>query len=224
MSNQQRGKWGQWGAIAAVLLLAGCPRSQPPQVSEPSEVEVSDTEPAIDTGDVEAITEPITEVVDSVPEPTTNAGTVYALGDAIAYENDLGKRAKLTFESVREFSGEGILQTPPDGKTWLAVTVNVENTGDEDFIVTFNQIELVDRQGENYRQNLRAESVLETDLTAVPSGETLQGDVAFEVPEEAEIDRLVYDPSNGLCAQEESELAASFPCDRLPIVVDLVGE
>ncbi|MDC0835381.1 DUF4352 domain-containing protein [Geitlerinema sp. CS-897] len=159
-------------------------------------------------------------IADSAP-PDIDSGTVYALNTPIEYRDTLGIDGVVSITGMREFTGEGMFEQPADGTTWLAVMVEIENNGDRDYIVTFQEMQLVDAEGNYYRQDLQAASVLDTDLEPVAVGDRKAGEIAFEVPETAEIEKLVYDPSNGACDEEGSILAESYPCESLPIVVEL---
>ncbi|MBO9999222.1 MAG: DUF4352 domain-containing protein [Cyanobacteria bacterium SID2] len=219
----------RWSVVTMVVLLPmGCGSNsnntsdEASEPSEPSEAIVETTAEDETDSPENVATEPET----GTDRPQTSAldltsASTYQLGETIEYEDTLGSNGKLSVTGMREFAGEGMFEQPEDGSRWLAVTVSIENNGERDYIVTFQEMMLADGDGTLYGQDLRAASVLETDLEAVPAGEAGEGDLAFEVPQDVEIAKLVYDPSNGACEEEDSVLADAYPCDRLPIVVEL---
>jgi hypothetical protein len=147
--------------------------------------------------------------------PTAKPNKVYAQHEPFTYRG-----VTLVIKRVREFQGDTIFEKPSEGKKWLAVEVLVNNQGKENFTITFTEIKLQDRNGNLYNQDLLALSVLDTEFDMVKPGMTLRGEFAFEVPIDANINKVIWDPSHGVCAKKNS-LAERYPCQQIPYIIAL---
>ncbi len=94
------------------------------------------------------------------------------------------------------------------------------NQGKESLAITFTEVKLQDQNGTIYNQDLLALSVLDTEFDTVKPGMTLRGEFAFEVPIDANITKVIWDPSHGACAEKNS-LADLYPCQQIPYIIVL---
>ncbi len=118
------------------------------------------------------------------PTATEDGGSVPPDGDVLqAGESAVVGGIEATYESAR--SETGGLIPPDDGNEYLILKFTMVNTTQQEIIVSsLLQFELTDNAGETYSIALFAdiEDTLDGD---VPPGDTLEGEVAFEVPQGA---------------------------------------
>ncbi len=201
----------RWSLLPLLLALPlGCSSNQPTATTSPSPAAPSPTPSPITSSVTPSPTAQSTPA-QSPSAPTKN----YAKGESFEY-----KGATLTVNQTREFQGETTFEKPPEGKKWLAVELSANNQGERDLIITFTQIKVMDDKGKTYDQSLLALSVLDTDFETVKPGKQGKGDFAFEVPADATITKVIWDPSNGACA-EKSILADIYPCEKIPYIISL---
>lgn len=143
------------------------------------------------------------------------------MGEEILYGDELGSQARIRVTGMRAIEGKDTVRQPQSGNRWLAVSLEIANRGDRAFIVTFEQMKLADRQGRIYEQSLVAQSTLAQQLQPIPPGQVATGEVAFELPKDANAAKLVYDPLADSCESHDNSLSKFYPCDRFPAIVKL---
>ncbi len=96
------------------------------------------------------------------------------------------KGIKITVNSIREIDATA-LETPEDGKTFIAVDCTLENTSNKD--QSSSSMLWYSMKGQDGR---KCDQVLSAELngsldTEVLSGETVAGEIAYEVPTEGSL-------------------------------------
>lgn len=105
------------------------------------------------------------------------------------------KGMKITVNSIREI-GATALESPEEGKTFIAVDCTLENTTNEDHSSSSMMwYSMKSQDGRKCDQVLTAELNGSLD-TEILSGETVAGEIAYEVPTEGSL-YFTYKPSFG---------------------------
>lgn len=151
------------------FVLAGCNDVKPEKVGEaggaPAESQRSDS------GETEVKTE------------------VYEIGDSVKAGNLI-----FTVNSTRIDEGGDFIK-PKDGYIYYIIDVTVENTGDKsESVSSLMMFKLFDSDGYNYNITIGPETKGSVD-GEISSGRKLRGELAFEIPQDAEGLELEIDPT-----------------------------
>ena len=152
-----------------IFLMAGCGSVEPEKVGEVGGVSAESQRS--DSGETEVKTE------------------VYEIGDSVKAGNLI-----FTVNSTRIDEGGDFIK-PKDGYIYYIIDVTVENTGDKsESVSSLMMFKLFDSDGYNYNITIGPETKGSVD-GEISSGRKLRGELAFEIPQDAEGLELEIDPS-----------------------------
>ena len=121
-------------------------------------------------------------------EPHAKTET-YKIGDSVKAGNLI-----FTVNSTRTDEGGEFIK-PDEGKIYYMVDVTVENTGSEsEAVSSLMMFKLFDSDGYNYSVTIGPETKGSVD-GEISAGRKLRGELAFEIPQDAEGLELEIDPS-----------------------------
>lgn len=113
----------------------------------------------------------------------------YKIGDSVKAGNLI-----FTVNSTRIDEGGDFIK-PKDGYIYYIIDVTVENTGDKsESVSSLMMFKLFDSDGYNYNITIGPETKGSVD-GEISSGRKLRGELAFEIPQDAEGLELEIDPS-----------------------------
>ena len=140
----------------------------------------------IELGDSPISIDPPAELAGETVQETFKPGDIVDIGDFI-----------LVVNSVESSSGSDFVK-PAEGNKFVVVDLTVENKLDESVVVSsLIQMSLKDATGQNYDVNILASAAggASTPDGELAPGEKLRGQVAFEVPSDAEGLVFVFAPN-----------------------------
>jgi hypothetical protein len=124
--------------------------------------------------------------------PGEQAQPAYAVGDTV----DLGQ-VRITVEGFRDVPGTTVFH-PNSGARFVAVDLTLENISQSPLSVSsLLQMTLKDSSGQTYDLHLGAQAAAGTSPPdgELSPGETLRGEVAYQVPQDAQGLVFVFDPN-----------------------------
>lgn len=135
-------------------------------------------------GDDPVRQEPPATIPGERPITVFNVGESVQVGDLV-----------ITVNEVTSPPGEGFNQ-PDDGYRFVLVDVTIENRGDRSRFLSSIQTWIKDAQGYCYTENITATSLATGGRIdgELPAGQTVRGQIGFEVPADASELRFVFDP------------------------------
>ena len=144
---------------------------------------------------------------DATPEAdssgaTTSGGGDPAAGDEVQYLDEGGDEIAIaTVTNVTDnFDEFDEFFTPDEGTRYVAVEIGVRSTGDELDVESFD-FSLLTTDGFLYSTSFvsREDDAEPPELedTEVEEGDAVSGVIFFSVPEDAELDRLMWQPDSG---------------------------
>ncbi|WP_322822245.1 DUF4352 domain-containing protein [Chloroflexus sp.] len=118
------------------------------------------------------------------PIPVFNVGESVQVGDLV-----------VTVNEVTSPPGDRFSQ-PDDGYRFVLVDVTIENRGDRSRFLSSIQTSIKDAQGYRYTGDITATSLATGGRIdgELPAGQTVRGQIGFEVPADASELRFVFDP------------------------------
>ena len=153
---------------------------------------------------VEVLYQPESGRLISLVELQDDMEPVPELGDEVAYESFEAQDSAavitvMELEDPFEHYAEGY--SPGEDTRYVAVTMAFEATGETVFDAQPNEILLRDSEGFVWTSTniVRGEDLVQPNLEAQPlaPGNIISGVVGFQVPEDAELDRVLYQPESG---------------------------
>jgi hypothetical protein len=178
------------------LLACGAPTTPTPGTPMPTSpaTAAQPTQPPTEAATrvpTETATQPPTETPTEEPTATPAAGAAGAVaqvGDRVTAE---GKA--LTVEEVSTTNSVNEFFTPEPGNTFLVTGVSIENVSSEADRFNMFDFGVRDSQGNSYTPTVAPEPQLSSG--EIVPGETVRGNVAFEVPMDAQGFILLWQPS-----------------------------
>ncbi|HBE21702.1 MAG TPA: DUF4352 domain-containing protein [Cyanobacteria bacterium UBA11149] len=156
--------------------------------------------------------------------PTTSAlpEINYKLGDVIAIADD-NINLKFTVNARRFHPGKGVIK-PNQGNKWILVKMTIANQGKEPKKFSVISFALMDSQHKTYDVALLAGSLadVESPTGEINPGEKRQGEIAFEIPENAGELKLLFKPNSSICADaaKEQKVLPSVNCEAIVVKLD----
>ncbi len=153
----------------------------------------------------------------SLPSPKHT----YKIADAISI-TDKNLNLKFTVNGTREHSGKGVIK-PNRGHKWVLVNTTIANKGKESKKFSVISFALMDGQNNTYDVALLAGALqdVESPTGDITPGGKRQGEVAFEVPENAKELKLLFKPNSSLCDGSANEQNVLKGINCKPILVKL---
>lgn len=156
--------------------------------------------------------------------------SIYQLGETGKIEGtDLN--LQFTAKKILKSSGEDFLQPQP-GYRWLVVSATVVNKGRKTERIVNSDILLVDGQGNQYEASIVGSALQDLNsLTGkIQPQKKQQGDVVFEIPQNASELTLIFQPNRVACEifqtdqfQEETKqevVSQKFNCQPIMVALD----
>ncbi|QCT03272.1 hypothetical protein E6C60_2560 [Paenibacillus algicola] len=165
-------------ALIAVMMLSGCSEAQIEKVSsaEAETVEAS----------AKNTTEKETLAKEEEPKEEAKQTEIFKIGDSVKFDDLV-----ITLNSAEENKG-GDFDTPQDGYVYQVLDITVENKGTEEASVS-SILNTAMADGDGYSYDIGLVTFIKNQLDgAVPAGRKLRGQLAFEVPKDAESLEFIF--------------------------------
>jgi len=201
-----------WTATLTLLaLVTACSSTKPPQdraKSTPTSTQSSSRNPSAQESSVQPSTAPL-------PKTTHNMGEVVSVKD---------KNLSLQFQvnGIREHPGKGVIQ-PNSGHKWIVVSTTIANKGQEAKTFSVVSFELMDSQNNPYEVALLAGALedVKSPTGSIKPGDQRRGEVAFEVPENAQGLQLLFQPNRDVCEAVARQPKTSETVNCEPVAIKL---
>lgn len=181
--------------------------------------EQQQTQRSIQQTPTSAEIENLPKTVDAKASKITRSN--YSLGEAIAIKQD-NTQVQMIVNKIWEHQGKGIIEPNP-GQKWIAVDTTLTNQGKEPQTFSIVSFVLEDNQKNQYEVALIANALddVEPPTGTIPPGEQLQGEVVFEVPQNAAGLQLIFQPDLA-CEPLNEEQKATQPenCQQIAVKLD----
>jgi hypothetical protein len=201
---------GWIATITLFALVAGCSSTERPDNTSQS------TSKDAENSSIQASQETALK-----PSPLSLPKTIHEIGIPIFIKD---KTLDLEFKvnGIREHQGKGVIK-PNQGQKWIVVSTTITNQGQTPQIISVVSFGLIDGKNNQYEVALLAGALddVESPTGQLSPGNEHQGEVAFEVPEEAKELKLIFKPNSINCEASASKQKASESLNCEPIVVKL---
>ncbi len=145
----------------------------------------------------------------------------YKIGEIVSI-TDKNLNLQFTVNGTREHSGKGVIK-PNQGHKWILVNTTIANKGQESKKFSVISFAMMDGQNNTYDVALLAGALedVESPTGDISPGEKRQGEVAFEVPENAKELKFLFKPNSSICDSSANEPKALVGINCQPILVKL---
>jgi hypothetical protein len=209
--HQAWGKLTGWSATITLLaLVAACSATK-----SPKDTSQSTATPTPSSGNNSA------QETTLKPSPVPLAKTTHKIGEVVSVKD---KNLNLQFKvnGIREHQGKGVIKPNP-GSKWIVVSSTIANKGQEPKTFSVVSFELMDSKNNQYEVALLAAALedVKSPTGQIKPGDERRGEVAFEVPENAQGLKVLFQPNRNACEALASKPKASETLNCEPVAIEL---
>lgn len=209
--HQSLKKLTGWTATLTLFaLVAACSSTKSPQ--DTSQSTTTPTQRSDKDSSQETAFKPS---VAALPKTIHNQGEVISIKDKTL-------NLQIKVNGIREHQGKGVIEPNP-GNKWIVVSSTIVNKGQEPKTLSVVSFELRDSKNNQYEVALLAAALedIKSPTGQIKSGEERQGEVAFEVPEQAKGLKLLFQPNRSACEAVDSKPKVSETLNCDPVAIKL---
>ena len=197
-----------WGWIAAIAIFSSASGCATQPGSQPSHISSGSTNNSSPLNSNQAALSP-------------SSKSLHKIGEVVSIK-DKTLNLQFTVNGTREHPGKGVIK-PNRGHKWVVVDMTITNQGKEAKTFSVVSFAVIDHQNNQYEVALLAGALddIETPTGEIIPGKERRGELAFEVPENSQQLKLLFQPNSSECESytHSPQVSASINCD--PIVIQL---